>query len=286
MADVDLSLVLLAGGLGSRFGGPKQLAPVGPAGEPLLVVTAQHAIDAGFGEFVVLTRTDLREEITAAVASIDAPVHLVMQDEHGPPRAVPGGTAHAVAACAEVLKRPFGVANADDYYGIPSFAVLADALRNSDERTAVIVGFELGATLSPHGGVARAVCHATGGFIDMLAEHRGFRRDGNGSILDERGEEFPSDTIVSMNLWGFPSWIPATLAERFDGFASHATGNAEFLLPDEIDRCRVDGRLDIRLVTSDGGWAGLTFADDLADVRQVIADDSRRSTSPGSLFDQ
>jgi len=277
-----LTLILLAAGLGTRFGGPKQLAPVGPAGEPLLVVTARQAAHAGFGRLVVVTRSELRDRIDEALAMLgprdDDPTPLievagvVHQDEHGPARDVPWGTGHAVAVSAPFVTGPCGVANADDYYGDPSFDVLAEWLRRAGADDSVIVGFPLGATLSPHGGVARGVCHATDGRIDHLAEHRGLRREGD-KIVDDDGETFDDDTVVSMNLWGLPAWVPAALAERFEAFHDTADG-AELMLPVEIDVLRRAGRTAVSLVTSPGRWAGLTFADDLPEVRRAVAADA------------
>lgn len=288
MSNDQLTLILLAAGLGTRFGGPKQLAPVGPAGEPLLVVTARQAARAGFDRLVVVTRSELRDRIDEALAKLDtdgdsatAPIQIagiVHQDEHGPAREVPWGTGHAVAVTAALVEGPCGVANADDYYGDPSFDVLAAWLSGAGPDDSVIVGFPLGATLSPHGGVARAVCHATDGRIDHLAEHRGLHRDGE-KIVDADGAAFDDDTVVSMNLWGFPSWVPAALGERFEAFHPTA-GDAELLLPVEVDTLRRAGRTTVSLVTSPGRWAGLTFADDLPDVRRAVAADiESRATS-------
>lgn len=285
MPNGPLTLTLLAAGLGTRFGGPKQLAPVGPAGEPLLVVTARQAARAGFERLVVVTRSELRDRIDEALALLDGPsttsaddtparielAGVVHQDEHGPERDVPWGTGHAVAVTADLVGGPCGVANGDDYYGDPSFDVLAGWLRQAAPDDSVIVGFPLGATLSPHGGVARAVCHAIDGRIDHLAEHRGLRRD-DGKIVDDQGATFDDSTVVSMNLWGFPAWMPSALAERFEAF--HPTADdAELLLPVEVDTLRRAGRTTVSLVTSPGRWAGLTFAADLPDVRRAVAAD-------------
>lgn len=272
-------LLLLAAGLGRRFGGPKQLAPVGPKGEPLLVVTAAQAAAAGFAHLLVVTRDELADRVAGVLdAAGHLPYDIVHQD--GPPRPVPWGTAHAVSRCADVVTAPFAVANADDFYGDPAFSRAAAACREAGPRDAAVIGFTLGRTLSPHGGVARALCRTgpptPGGRtprrpILELHECRGLQLV-DGRVLDDEGTTHPADTAVSMNLWCLPPWVPGELAARFHDFvaANHHRPGAEFLLPAEIDRLRREDRLDLWLVPADAVWGGLTYAEDLAEVRRVI----------------
>ena len=136
--NTDLTLVLLAAGRGSRFGGPKQLEPVGPNDEPVFAITAQQAVNAGFSRLVLVTTTELLGRLEAAVDRFvtGLTVDYVLQDVQQPAREVPWGTGHAVAACADVVTTPFGVANGDDLYGDPSFHLLAQYLRNRTANTA------------------------------------------------------------------------------------------------------------------------------------------------------
>lgn len=274
------SLVVLAAGLGTRFGGPKQVAAVGPHDEPLFVLTARQAEVAGVEHVVVVTRSELADDVGAAAAALATmSVELILQDRHGPDREVPWGTAHAVAACAGALDGAFVVANSDDHYGEPALAVAVDAARRLDDRTAVVIGFELARTLSPHGPVARAVCRHDGrGRVTALEERRGLRRlagseseaPGDGRIIDDRGRTLGGDIIVSMNLFALPRTAPAMLQEAFDRFAVGHGGESadELLLPEELDRLCRAGRIELSVTTTDAGWVGLTHPEDLDEVRR------------------
>lgn len=280
MVSSELSLVLLAAGNGSRYGGPKQLAPVGPNGEPVFAITAASAAAAGFSRLVIVTRRDLeqrlRDAVSTYVTSLD--VAFVFQDEAGPQRERPWGTAHAVAAAAPALDGPFGVANGDDLYGDPSIAVLADSLRSNATDTATIVSFPLDRVLSTHGGVSRGVCTVGPDqrLISIVETHEIRSEEGpTGSrIVTGDGTVLASGTEVSMSLWGLPSGIAHELSSRFEQFVAlhHGDADAEFQLPTELDRLRAEGALTINVRPSNAAWLGLTYREDLDPVRAALAD--------------
>ncbi len=274
------TLVILAAGRGRRFGGPKQLARVGPSGEPLFVLSARQATAEGVRHVVVVTRSDIEGPMRSAAGILDdVEVDVVAQDRVGPSRAVPWGTAHAVVACAPLLNGPFVVLNADDHYGDPAVALAVAAARSADDRTATVIGFRLERTMSPAGPVNRAVI-LTGedGRVNGLDERRGLRSDGDVTV-DGHGHRFPSETLVSMNLFALPHSLPSLLAPSLERFVASRgpESTEELLLPDELDRLVGDGSLTLRVVPTDAPWVGLTYPGDEATVRAFLASGSRRS---------
>jgi hypothetical protein len=272
-----LQLVLLAAGRGSRFGGPKQLEPVGPNDEPVFAITARQALDAGFTELVLVTTSELRPRLEAAVSKyVDGlDVSYVEQDLAKPSRERPWGTAHAVSLCAPVLTGPFGVANGDDLYGDPSFHLLAEFLRGAAAADAAIISFPLDRVRSEAGGVSRGICaiDRDGGLISVTETH-GLVRGEDQRILDEHGGSYAPDTSISMNLWGLGESLGELLSQRFERFLSvHADDDTtEFQLPTALSALADDGEVTISVVPSTGRWLGLTRRADLPGVRAELAD--------------
>ncbi len=261
------SIVLLAAGMGSRFGGPKQLVPVRADGASLLGIAAEEAAAAGFTHIVAVTRSELRAEVESmlerTVPSI--PRTIVLQDQYGAARAKPWGTAHAIAACSAYLDGPFGVANADDHYGQESFRALHELLSEEDGG---IVAFPIRATLSPHGAVTRGLVRADGGTLVEIDERAGLHLEGS-KVVDGAGQPVDDELLVSMNLWALPDWVAEELAAVVDGFVdAHSDDpSAECLLPTEVGHIVDDGRLVIHVGATDASWAGLTHPDDLEPLR-------------------
>jgi hypothetical protein len=271
------SLVVMAAGLGSRFGGVKQLAPVGPEGEVILDYTIRDSLDAGVDQVVLIVRSEIRDDTEAHVRAIhgdDVPLTLVCQDDLGPPRDKPWGTVHAVLSAAEVVAAPFVLANADDYYGRRSFQLAVDHLGDVDESRALLVAFDLGNTLPATGAVTRGVCQVTDGRLTAIAETGGLQRRADGTI--GTGPDAPAiahSTPVSMNLWAFHPSIMDKLQNRWDRFHAAASGDptAECLLPTEIGELITSGDIAVEVVSSPETWTGLTNPDDLETVRGLIA---------------
>ncbi|MEZ5382655.1 MAG: NTP transferase domain-containing protein [Microthrixaceae bacterium] len=271
-APISRSLILLAAGLGTRFGGPKQLQPVGPNDEPIFAISAAQARSAGIERLILVTRAELEAPLREAAERFvpDMETVLVRQDLAGPPRDKPWGTAHAVGACANVVDGPFGVANGDDLYGDPSMQLLADGL-SEDAHSGVLVGFPLAATLSHHGGVSRGICRVTDGWLDSVVETHGLVATPDGDVADGAGGRYAPDATASMNLWGLPASAAQRMADGFERFLADGPGPTdEYLLPTEVANMMAEG-LTIRVVSSSGAWMGLTHREDLPEVRAALA---------------
>jgi NDP-sugar pyrophosphorylase family protein len=273
------ALVILAAGLGSRFGGPKQLSPVGPSGETLLDYAIYDAMRAGFTRAVLVIRPELRDPLRAHVARVtgDAlPVDYVEQRIDAG-RVKPWGTGHAVLTARAAVAGPFAVCNADDYYGPGAYRLLAEHLKGEGSQGVhALVGYRLDGTLSEHGGVARAVASCgPDGLLTRLVEVRDVRRVGGrlrGVTATEEPREFTGGEQTSMNLWGFAPDVFAALEEQFAAFlASQRAPEAEFLLSTALDEQVRSGRARLRVLPAPDRWLGVTFAADVPAVRTALA---------------
>lgn len=279
------ALVILAAGVGSRFGGPKQLSPVGPSGETLLDYSVYDARRAGFGRIVVVTRPELaatfeRLEVTVAIQRLDD----VPSGTLVPGRAKPWGTGQAVLAVAPEVDGPFVVANADDFYGREAFATAAQFLATShpgQPDAFANVAYPLRDTLSDAGGVNRAVCHADGdGWLEAVDEVVDIQhlRDGAYEGTDSRGRpvRLAPDSLVSMNLWAFTPAVFTLLRRGFKAFLhGPSVERGEFLIPHAIRDALQGGETRVRLLRTHGRWLGVTYPDDRprveAALRQLVA---------------
>ncbi len=273
----NASLVVMAAGLGSRFGGVKQLAAVGPNGEVILDYTIRDAVDAGVDEVILIVRNDIKDDTEAHVRSIhgdDLNLTLVCQDDLGPPRDKPWGTVHAVLSAADAVTSPFILANADDYYGRSSFQIAFDRLNDLTPDLGLLVAFEVGKTLPAVGSVTRGVCAVSNGHLDHIDETSDLQRRSDGTIgAGTDGPVIDAATPVSMNLWAFHPSIMDALAGRWDAFyAAHASEpKAECLLPTEVSALMANNGFNVELASSPETWTGLTNPDDLETVRSQIA---------------
>lgn len=267
-------LLALAAGRGTRFGGSKQTAPVGPSGEWLLDYALFDARRAGFARAVLVVRPGSEESWGTFRSNLPAgfDVTLVPQvtglidlDVESAPRAVPWGTAHAVLAARDAVgASPFAVVNADDFYGSTAYQLAADRASTAvDDGLATLVSMRLGATLSPHGAVTRALCRLSGDRVIGLDETRGIERLPGGAPSAD-GVELDPDAPVSMNFWLLPPSVFEHLAGRFRTFVRRPdAGSREFLLPSVIAALIESGELTVASVTAPGPWHGLTHAADM-----------------------
>ncbi len=266
----------MAAGIGSRFGGSKQLAQVGPHGEAFLDYAIADARSAGAGDVVLIVRSDIEDDIArhVAVRHDGTPIRYVRQDELGPPRAKPWGTAHAVLAAVPLIDGPFMVVNADDYYGESSYRQLARATISLADDEAVLVAFELGRTLPEHGTVSRGVCAVDGDELVELVETHEIGRGEHGITVAGQPSELTAETPVSMNMWGFPAAFCTHLAPRFEQFlAAHRDdASAEFLLPSLVAELRSERRLRVGVERTGEDWVGVTNPADLEVARALLAD--------------
>ena len=273
------SLVVLAGGLGSRFGGTKQLADVGPNGAAILDHSIREASVAGVDRVVVIGRTDLDDSIRQHLAvqhGDNLDLTMVHQDAFGPSRAKPWGTGHAVVSARSVIDGPVIIVNADDHYGPTGIARMAAASKDSSDGvpTAAMLGFQLGRTLPASGTVSRGVCTLDShGLLLGLLETHGIRLEDGVIRANEPPDELSAETSVSMNIWSLPLAAVDRLADQWEGFHAVYGGSAtaEFLLPMALDAQRAEGRLSIEVIDSDENWIGITNQADLEVARSSFA---------------
>ncbi|MCP4687003.1 MAG: NTP transferase domain-containing protein, partial [Desulfobacterales bacterium] len=275
------SLLILAAGIGSRYGGSKQLDPVGPHGARIFDYTIHDALKAGFGKIVFVVNGKeagaFRETVRSGYAR-GVEIDFAIQDlKDAPPgfappasRTSPWGTGHAVLAARNRIKEPFAVVNADDFYGPSSFTIMCDALQNmgADSREFVMAGFELKRTLSRHGPVSRGECHVAGGRLVSVIERERVRRIGD-AVFFETGDgnrtKIPGDAIVSMNFWGFaPAVLFPILEEQFKVFIREnaESPKAEFYIPTAVNRAILEKKASVRVLRSSERWFGMTWPGD------------------------
>ena len=282
------SLVIMAAGIGSRFGGGiKQLAPVGPNGEIIMDYSIHDALEAGFDRVVFIIRHDLekdfREVIGERIEKV-CPVAYAFQERDDLPagytcpedRKKPWGTGQAVLSCRDIVKEPFLVINADDYYGKEGFRIAHDFLvANADRKGAFCMpGFILKNTLSDNGAVTRGICQVSDeGYLTRVVETGGIVRDGEGAATEKDGVRTPIDgnSIASMNMWALTPDFLDTLKEGFPKFLdSVAEGDlkAEYLLPAVVDSLIQSGKATVKVIPTPDKWFGVTYA---ADKESVMA---------------
>lgn len=280
------TLFVLAAGMGSRYGGLKQLDGLGPSGETIMDYSIFDAIRAGFGKIVFVIRRDFEEDFRRIVLSKyenHIPVELVFQDLDNLPegfvcpegRTKPWGTNHAVLMAKDVIKEPFAVINADDFYGRDSFEVLAKELMKMDgkKNEYCMVGFRIGNTISESGTVARGVCEVNEeGYLTTVVERTEVMRvDGKVSYKDNGEWVAVSDnTPVSMNLWGFTPDYFGYSEEFFKEFLKANEGNlkSEYFIPLMVNKLINEHTAKVKVLDSTSKWFGVTYAAD----RQGVVD--------------
>ena len=263
------TLVVMAAGLGSRFGGTKQLAQVGPNGEAFLDFAISDAQAAGADRVVLIVRSDIEADVKRHFGSrgglpADLDVTYVRQNEHGPPRPKPWGTAHAVLSASGAVTGPFAVCNADDYYGPTAYDALAQAIEDMNEDEAWLCGYHLDHTLPAEGTVTRGVCRVEGDRLSGIVEQQDISR---------ADHALPAGTIVSMNLWAFSPRFMDSLKDGFNQFLKEHgdSPTAEYLLPHAVAAEMERGALTVRVVTTEETWIGVTNPDDLEVARAALS---------------
>lgn len=287
------TLVIMAAGLGSRFGGGiKQLARLGPSGEIIMDYSIHDALEAGFDDVLFIIRRDIEEEFREIIGNRmekicpcryvfqdihDLPAHLVMPEG----RTKPWGTGHAVLACKGVLKNPACIINADDYYGKDAFVRMHDFIVNEmyadDGRMSIAMpGFILENTLSDNGSVTRGICSvdADGHLTDIVETKNIFKGEG-GAYTEDGDKKCALDpaAVVSMNMWAVPPEFLDSLEVGFENFLR--AGNlsdmkAEYLLPTVIGDMIRDGEAAVSVKRTDSRWFGVTYAQDKSTVMEEL----------------
>jgi len=299
---MSLSLVVLAAGVGSRYGGPKQIDRIGPGGATLLDYAAFDAKRAGFERVILVVREGMEAEMREAVGDRIArhvPLAYAVQPNAlppgfpSPPRTKPWGTGPATLAAAPLLDGPFAVINADDFYGAGSYRVLAEYLRSPPPGPVpefAIVGFPLAATLSPDGPVSRGVCTVDrDGLLVSIREVLKIERDGEDAReIDGTGRthRIPGTTPVSLNFWGFgPALLPA-LEDGFHRFLEENAGStkAEYFLPSGVQSLVERGGARVRVLGGGGPWGGLTYPGDRPRLVALVESLTGRGEYPRDLW--
>lgn len=287
------TLFILAAGMGSRYGGLKQLDTLGPSGETIMDYSVFDALRAGFGKIVFVIRHDFEEDFRKKVVDKYAghvDVEVVFQDidnlpegfNPDPERSKPWGTNHAVLMGKDVIKEPFGVINADDYYGAESFRILADFLRSVEGKKGeyCMIGFRIENTLSENGGVSRGLCRVSPeGFLTGVKECHNIRRE-NGKLLqtleDDSDAEFPEGASVSMNMWGFtPDYFDYSEKAFVEFLKEHGRElKSEFYIPTVVNNLIHNGEATLRVEQTPSKWFGVTYAADrpatVAQFRRLV----------------
>jgi len=301
-----LSLVVLAAGIGSRFGGLKQLEAVGPSGETLLEYSVFDALRSGFDRLILIVRPETEVLFRQAFrdhSESGLDVQYVPQRLDQVPegfkipddRTKPWGTGHAVLAAESVVNGPFVAINADDFYGLDAFRILADFMkqhRGDEPTTFAIPGFQVSPTLSDAGPVSRGLCRVDdAGWLTKIVEILKLdKAEGGGTYIDASGtRRFVSgDDLVSMNMWGFTPAIFPELRARFrtflDSLGAKTHNQPEFLLPDIVQKLIDGGTARVRVLRHDSPWCGITFPEDLPRVRDFITSRVRAGDYPSQLW--
>ncbi len=300
------TLVVLAAGMGSRYGGVKQIDAVGKNNECLLDYATFDAMKGGFGKVVYVIRKDIEKDFRERLfdrvaANFDAeyvfqtPEALLTEEElkrRSPERTKPWGTIHAVMCAEEVLGTPFAVINSDDYYGRDAFSVLGKYLGELDPMSTehAMVGYVLGNTMSRSGTVSRGVCTVKEGYLDSITEHTkiGYEGDRIVSSFEGRSIEFTGKEWVSMNLFAFSLKAFEGFHEYWDSFKDSSLGDvkAEALLPVAASDIVKHGEGRIKFFTSTEQWFGMTYPEDRAIVKAEIAKKTEGGYYPEKLWDR
>ena len=295
------TLFVLAAGMGSRYGGLKQLDGLGPHGETIMDYSIYDAIRSGFGKVVFVIRKDFEADFRAKILSKyenHIPVEVVFQSINDLPegytcpadRVKPWGTNHALMMGSKVINEPFAIINADDFYGLDSFRVLGEELSKTEGTNKYcMVGFRIANTMSEHGTVARGICETVDGYLTTVVERTSIGYKGTDIVFtDENGVEQSvcPKTPVSMNMWGFtPDYFDHSL-EYFKKFLDENINKpkAEFYIPLLVNELVVSGKASVKVLDTTSKWFGVTYAADRPAVVAKFAELHANGEYPEKMF--
>ncbi|MBQ4426249.1 MAG: NTP transferase domain-containing protein [Oscillospiraceae bacterium] len=297
------TLVIMAAGLGSRFGeGIKQLTPVGANGEIIMDYSIHDAVEAGFERIIFVIRRDIEKEFREAIGEriekvcdrLGVTVDCAFQALDDLPegfslpegRKKPWGTCHAVLACRDLIDSPFAVINADDYYGKEAFRLVHGFLKNAESASELcMAGYILKNTLSESGGVTRGVCKVDQtGRLKRIDETRHIEKTAEGARAD--GVDLDPDSIVSMNMFGLPLQFMEALERGFGDFLSQMADpmTSEFLIPIFVNRLLLDGKITVKVLETHDKWFGMTYKEDTEGVREAFREYVEKGVYSSDLF--
>lgn len=302
----DITLVIMAAGMGSRYGGLKQLDPVGLKGEIILDYSVYDAIKAGFTKIVFVIKKEIEKDFKAVIGNKydgKVKVEFAYQDINNIPegytvpegRTKPWGTGHAILSCKDIIDGPFAVINADDFYGKDTFKKLYDELTRdkgeSDKYQFCMAGFKIENTLTENGHVARGVCETEENKLTGVSERTKIMKD-NGKIkyTEDDGEtwtEIPEGTTVSMNLWGFTADMMKELEKGFAEFFQknkNDLSKCEYYIPFAVDDLIKEGKAEVTVVVTDEKWYGVTYKADKPMVEKALREKTEAGIYPSPLF--
>ena len=284
-------LVIMAAGMGSRFGGPKQITPVDDKGHIIIDFSLYDAYRAGFRDVAFIIKremeADFRERIGSRMEKYFNVSYIYQELDRLPEgytvpeeRSKPWGTGHAVACCKGQVEGPFAVINADDFYGRTAFSAIYDFLAaNPAKGSYAMVGYRVRNTVTEHGSVARGVCETENGMLKGITERTHIVKQGTDAAFSEDGGEtftfIPGDTMVSMNMWGFANGLLDELWDRFPAFLDKNLpvnpAKCEYFLPFVVNEQLEDGSATVQVLPCEETWYGVTYREDLESVQNAIA---------------
>ena len=303
---MDMTLVVMAAGLGSRYGGVKQIERLGPDGEILMEYAIYDALCAGFDRIVLIIKPSMLEDVRALFGdrieqrtgiridyTFQTPDRFTAARPELAQRKKPLGTVHAVLCARGVIDGPFAVINSDDFYGRGAFTAIGGFLTGQHADNAyAMVGYRLHNAMTEHGSVARGVCELRDGYLTGITERTHIEKRGDDAAFTEDGEHFTplsGDTTVSMNFWGFTPRILDELAAEFPRFLQESVSvnplKAEFYLPTVANNQLAANRATVRVLHTDESWHGVTYREDLASVQESVAAMHAAGIYPPVLFE-
>ncbi len=302
-------LLVMAAGMGSRYGGLKQMDPIGPSGEVIIDYSIYDAKRAGFETVVFIIKKEIEEQFREVVGNHIAEhmeVRYAFQELENLPegyeapeeRVKPWGTAHAVLSASDVIDAPFAVINADDYYGRDAYKIIFDYLSEHGHQQQApydfcMVGYLLGNTVSENGHVARGICTTDkDGYLESIVERTRIEtyKDGIHFSEDEGKSwtDLPADTIVSMNLWGFPAVFTDEIRRGMEAFLDRTLKEnplkGEYFLPDVVRKLLNENKAKVKVLHSEDKWYGVTYQADKPLVVKAIADKIEKGDYPADLW--
>ena len=298
------SLVIMAAGMGSRFGGLKQIMPVDDTGHAIIDFSLYDAKRAGFEKIVFIIKHEIEKDFKNAVGNrmekyFD--VHYVYQELDKLPegycvpdgRVKPFGTGHAILCCADVIDEPFAVINSDDFYGKTAYSTVYDFLSQTDDNHHAMVGYKLKNTVTENGYVSRGICETENGYLTSVTERTHIEKRGCDAVYTEdEGKTYidiSGDSTVSMNMWGFGKGIMDAFKREFPKFLDENLEKnplkCEFYLPSVASSELASGNATVKMLPCDETWYGMTYKEDIDSVKQAIASMKEAGIYPDKLWD-